>query len=46
MRSVDTATTNDGIILMTPQPRPGVGWLAMCKDTEGSIFGILQMEHA
>jgi predicted enzyme related to lactoylglutathione lyase len=23
-------------------PVKGVGWLAYCKDTEGSIFGLLQ----
>ena len=25
---------------------PGVGWLAYCKDTEGHIFGIMQMDPA
>jgi len=22
---------------------PGVGWLAYCKDTEGNIFGMMQV---
>jgi predicted enzyme related to lactoylglutathione lyase len=42
--SVAAVTANGGTILMTPQLMPGVGRLAMCKDTEGNVFGILQME--
>jgi len=37
-------TANGGTILVTPQPMPGIGRLAMCKDTEGNVFGLLQME--
>jgi hypothetical protein len=44
--SVAAVAANGGTVLMTPQPMPGVGRLAMCKDTEGNVFGILQMEHA
>jgi predicted enzyme related to lactoylglutathione lyase len=25
---------------------PGVGWLAYCKDTEGHVFGMIQMDAA
>ena len=31
-----------GEIVMPKQPIPGVGWLAYAKDTEGSIFGLMQ----
>jgi len=44
--SVASVTAHGGTVLMTPQPMPGVGRLAMCKDTEGNVFGILQMERA
>lgn len=44
--SIAAVTASGGTVLMTPQTMPGVGRLAMCKDTEGNIFGILQMEHA
>ncbi|MHB8071483.1 MAG: VOC family protein [Candidatus Cryosericum sp.] len=43
--SVTAVTANGGTVIMTPQPMPGVGMLAMCKDTEGNVFGLLQMEH-
>jgi hypothetical protein len=42
---VAAATANGGTVLMTPQAMPGVGRLALCKDTEGNVFGILQMEN-
>jgi hypothetical protein len=33
-----------GIITMQKDRVPGVGWLAMCMDTEGNYFGINQAE--
>jgi predicted enzyme related to lactoylglutathione lyase len=31
-----------GECVVPKMPIPGVGWLAYCKDTEGSIFGLHQ----
>lgn len=33
-----------GEVVMPKQVVPGVGWNAYCKDTEGSIFGVLQSD--
>ncbi len=33
-----------GKITMPKSPVPGVGYLAMCEDTEGNSFGILEMD--
>ena len=36
---------NIGATLVVPKMLiPGVGWLAYCKDTEGSIFGMMQSD--
>ncbi len=35
---------NGGTIAMPKMAIPGVGWLAYAKDTEGSIFGIMQSD--
>lgn len=43
--SVVAVSANGGTVLMPPQPMPGVGRLAMCRDTEGNVFGMLEMEH-
>jgi uncharacterized protein len=44
--SVDEYTAkieaNGGTIVLPKMAVPGVGWLAYAKDTEGSIFGIMQ----
>ena len=42
--SVAAVAANGGMILMAPQSMGGLGRLAMCKDTEGNVFGILEME--
>ena len=33
-----------GVCVVPKMAVPGVGWLAYCKDTEGHIFGIMQMD--
>ncbi len=33
-----------GKILMPKGPVPGVGWLAYAEDTEGNVFGMMQMD--
>ena len=34
-----------GQIVSPKMPIPGVGYFAQCKDTEGNIFGIIQMDQ-
>jgi predicted enzyme related to lactoylglutathione lyase len=33
-----------GKVAVPKMPIPGMGWLAYCKDTEGNIFGMMQMD--
>lgn len=33
-----------GTIVVPKMPIPAVGWLAYAKDTEGNIFGMMQMD--
>ena len=33
-----------GKVLTSKMPVPGVGYMAYCKDTEGNVFGIMQMD--
>lgn len=44
--SVDDAVAqvlaNGGSMAMPKMAVPGVGWLAYCKDPEGTIFGMMQ----
>ena len=35
-----------GKVIMPKSPIPGVGYLALCKDTEGNRFGIIQMDES
>jgi predicted enzyme related to lactoylglutathione lyase len=35
-----------GQVALPKMPIPGVGWLAYFKDTEGNIFGLIQMDRA
>jgi uncharacterized protein len=36
--------SNGGQVLIPKMPIPGVGYFATCMDTEGNIFGIIQMD--
>ena len=42
--SLQTALANGGQVALPKMPIPGVGWLVYCKDTEGNIFGMMQMD--
>ena len=42
--SLAVVTQNGGVCVVPKMAVPGVGWLAYCKDTEGHIFGIMQMD--
>lgn len=33
-----------GTVVVPKMPVPSVGWLTYCKDTEGNIFGMMQMD--
>ena len=37
-------TANKGVIALPKMAVPTVGWLAYFKDTEGNIFGLMQMD--
>jgi len=39
------AVQEGGQVVVPKMPIPGVGWLAYCKDTEGNIFGIIEMDR-
>ena len=39
-------TSNGGQILIPKMPIPGVGYFATCMDTEGNIFGLIQMDSS
>ena len=41
---VKRATDLKGSIVLPKMPIPTVGWLAYAKDTEGNIFGMMQMD--
>jgi predicted enzyme related to lactoylglutathione lyase len=42
--SVKTAVANGAALAVPEIPIPGVGWLAYCKDPEGTLFGMMQMD--
>lgn len=37
---------NGGTLALPKMAVPGVGWLAYAKDTEGNIFGLMQMDSS
>jgi predicted enzyme related to lactoylglutathione lyase len=42
--AVEAVEAAGGSVLMPRLGVPGVGWLAYCRDTEGSVFGLLQAD--
>jgi len=38
-------TANGGSLHVPKMPVPGIGWLAYCLDTEGNLFGMIQMTN-
>jgi uncharacterized protein len=44
--SLQSVAHGGGVCVVPKMAVPGVGWLAYCKDTEGHIFGIMQMDAA
>ena len=43
---VDKIVAQGGAVVAPKMPIPGVGYLAYCTDTEGTVFGILQPDAA
>ena len=41
---VAMAVAAGGTIALPKMPIPTMGWLAYCKDTEGNLFGMMQMD--
>jgi len=41
--SLEKAQANGGTVALPKMEVPQVGWLAYCKDTEGNIFGMMQV---
>ena len=44
--SLQAIAAGGGVCVVPKMAVPGVGWLAYGKDTEGHIFGIMQMDPA
>jgi predicted enzyme related to lactoylglutathione lyase len=44
--AVATVLANGGSIAVPKMAVPGIGWLAYCKDPEGTIFGMMQNDSA
>jgi predicted enzyme related to lactoylglutathione lyase len=41
---VAKAVAAGGSVAVPKMPIPTMGWLAYCKDTEGNLFGMMQMD--
>ena len=44
--SLDAIQGAGGSVAQPKMPIPGVGWFALCADTEGNKFGIMQPDEA
>lgn len=44
--TVSAVASHGGLCVVPKMAVPGVGWLAYFKDTEGHIFGAMQMDSA
>lgn len=42
----DKVIKQGGTVVMPKMPIPGVGYVAYCADTEGTIFGLFQGDHS
>jgi uncharacterized protein len=43
-RAMNAAVEAGGKNIMPKTPIPGVGYFAYCEDTEGNLFGVMQMD--
>lgn len=42
---VKKIAVNGGQLITQKMPIPGIGWFAQCTDTEGNVFGIIEMDE-
>ena len=42
--AISTVVANGGKVVMGKTAVPGAGWLAYLQDTEGNVFGVMQMD--
>jgi predicted enzyme related to lactoylglutathione lyase len=42
--AVEAVLKAGGKIIMPKTPIPTVGYFAYCEDTEGNVFGVMQMD--
>jgi hypothetical protein len=42
--SLAAVAANGGVCVVPKMTIPGVGWMAYCKDLDGHIFGLMQMD--
>ncbi len=43
---VAKVTARGGAVDVPKTAVPGVGWVAYCRDTEGNVFGMMQMDES
>jgi uncharacterized protein len=43
---VARVTANGGTVVAPKMTVPGIGYLAYCNDSEGNVFGLMQMDPA
>jgi len=44
--SVARVSEHGGSVVAPKMAVPGVGWMALCKDTEGNIFGLMESDES
>ncbi len=44
-QTLAAVTTNGGKVMSPKNAIPGVGWFAMCADTEGNAIGVIQLDE-
>lgn len=44
--AVEQVKASGGKVVREVQPVPGVGYFAYCADTEGNVFGVMEMDES
>jgi predicted enzyme related to lactoylglutathione lyase len=44
--TIGKVEANGGTVVVPKMPVPGVGWLAYAKDTEGNVFGMMEVDSS
>jgi predicted enzyme related to lactoylglutathione lyase len=45
-KQLEKMKSSGGEVVVPKMPVMNVGWLAYCKDTEGNLFGMMQMDES